>query len=109
MSPDGVYHNFFYESRLDPSRLFLFGPTPLLFLSPMADDAQDNAEAAARKRARISDTDPGRGDDTPGDASDDDDDDIGPMPVPEGTGGDGAVRKKRKGGRRAVLFCPRWF
>ncbi|KAB5595911.1 Peptidyl-prolyl cis-trans isomerase, cyclophilin-type protein [Ceratobasidium theobromae] len=62
----------------------------------MADDAQDNAEAAARKRARISDTDPGRGDDTPGDASDDDDDDIGPMPVPEGTGGDGAVRKKRK-------------
>ena len=28
---------------------------------------------------------------------DDSDDDVGPMPLPEGAGGNGAVKKKRKG------------
>lgn len=28
---------------------------------------------------------------------DSDDDDVGPMPMPEGTAGNGAVKKKRKG------------
>lgn len=87
--------------RLDPSSLFLFGPTPpppLLF--HMADDAQDTADGS-RKRARVSDAAP-EAIETPepvNDVDDDDDDDIGPMPMPDGAAGDGAVKKKRKGAR----------